>query len=80
VTWGGVAQRNLILSKDVKMLNAYGSNFKFFIYKSQLLFSLAFWFLYEGFLDRSWIRRALSFCIYDELAILDRGFNDVESR
>jgi hypothetical protein len=71
VSRGGVALKNLITDQGNKMLNAYGSNFRKFIYKSQLLLSLGVWFLIEGIFDHLLVKSALSFYIYDELNILD---------
>jgi len=61
------------------MLNAYSSKFNYFIYKSQLLFSLSvsvlFWSLVDLFTE---ISRALSFYFYDEINYLNhkKDIND----
>jgi hypothetical protein len=57
------------------MLNAYGSNFKKFLNKSQLLFSAGVWFLIDGFFDSPRVKEAISFYIHDELDLLDQGAN-----
>jgi hypothetical protein len=58
------------------MLNAYGSNFKKFLDKSQLLFSAGVWFLIDGFFDSKWVGEAISFYKYGELEL----YNERSSR
>ncbi len=53
------------------MLNAYSSNFKKFLNKSQLFFSLSVCSLFKGFFDRSAVKEALSFYIFDEINLSD---------
>lgn len=42
-----------------------------FIYKSQRLFSLAFWFIFDRFFDSPKVKEAISFYIHDEINIIN---------
>lgn len=53
------------------MLNAFGYNFRKLIYKSQSLFCVGILILLEGTFYHPLVKSALSFYIYDELALLD---------